>query len=404
MSIGAGEVVLENATRSFHVRHDRSRTLKELAVSRGRRAKRTKVHALRDVSLRVEPGESVGLVGRNGAGKSSTLACLAGIVPLDSGRAECGGRVITLLELGAGFGPDFSGRENIYLNGALHGFAEQEIEERVEQIVAFSELGEFIDLPVKVYSSGMFLRLGFSIAAHLDADVMLIDEILAVGDESFQRKCLARVSERMEAGATMVLVSHDPSAIERVCRRVVVFDEGRVVFDGGVADGLMAYHRLLGLREGGSRSVRPGAGEALEVSELELLDAEDRTRYVFRPGEALRVRIALTATGHAERVVVALEVRDGRGETCFRTDAALGSVHGAAEASFAVERLNLLGGDYDIAVGAASQDAPTGAWLNRVARLSVAPVSGGEGVADLRGAWTMGESGIDALVAGDMGA
>jgi len=308
--------------------------------------------------------------------------------------------VVTLLELGAGFGADFSGRENIYLNGALHGFTEGEIEERVEQIVAFSELGEFIDLPVKVYSSGMFLRLGFSIAAHLDADVMLIDEILAVGDESFQRKCLERVSERMEVGATMVLVSHDPSAIERVCRRVVVLDDGRVAFDGGVAEGLMAYHRLLGVQEGSSRSVRPGAGGALEVIELELLDADERPRNVFRPGEALTVRIVLNAAERAERVMVALEVRDGRGEICFRTDVAVGSVQRTAETSFAVARLNLLGGDYDIAVGAAEQDAPVGGWLDRVTRLSVAPVAGGEGVADLRGEWSVGP-GHEAVVLGE---
>ena len=130
------------------------------------------------------------MVGRNGAGKTSLLRCLAGIVPLDSGRAECGGRVVSLLELGAGFGQDFTGRENIWLNGALHGFSREDIEERIDRIVDFSELGEFIDVPVKAYSSGMFLRLGFAIVAHLDADVLLIDEILAVGDESFQRKCL----------------------------------------------------------------------------------------------------------------------------------------------------------------------------------------------------------------------
>lgn len=393
MSLRPGEVVLENATRTFRVRRERSRTLKELAVRRGRGAQETGVHALREVTLRAEPGEAVGLVGRNGAGKSSTLACLAGIVPLDSGRAECGGRLVTLLELGAGFGPDFSGRENIYLNGALHGFTEQEIEERVPQIVDFSELGEFIDLPVRTYSSGMFLRLGFSIAAHLDADVMLIDEILAVGDESFQRKCLARISERMEAGATMVLVSHDPSAVERVCRRVVVLDRGRVAFDGPTAEGLMAYHRLLDVEDARSSSVRPGAGAALEIAELELLDVEHRPRSVFRPGEALRVRMTLGAAAAAERVVVALEVRGGEGETCFRTDAAMGSVHGAAEAFFAVERLNLLGGDYDIAVGAAEQDAPTGVAMDRVARLTVVPVAGGEGVADLRGSWTVRDKG-----------
>jgi len=386
-----GEVVLDGATRSFHVRRDRSRTLKELAVRGGRRRAQATVDALRDVNLRVGPGEAVGLVGRNGAGKSSTLACLAGIVPLDSGRAECGGRVVTLLELGAGFGTDFSGRENIYLNGALHGFERDEIEARVADIVAFSELGEFIDLPVRVYSSGMYLRLGFSIAAHLDADVMLIDEILAVGDESFQRKCLARISERMEAGTTMVLVSHDPSAIERVCRRVVVLDAGRVAFDGGVAEGLAAHHRLLGTVEGGSRSGRPGPGGQLDVVELDLLDALGSPRRVFRPQEAVQVRMAIRAASPADRVVAALEVRDGRGEMCFRSDTAVGAVDGTVEVSFAVEALALLGGDYDVAVGAAEQDAPAGTWLDRVARLSVTPVSDGEGVADLRGAWTVGD-------------
>ena len=226
-----GEIVLDGASRSFTLTHERSRTLKELFVSRGG-GEGGAVAALDGVDLRIEPGEAVGLIGRNGAGKTSTLRCLAGIVPLDSGSAECGGRTVSLLELGAGFGPDFSGRENIYLNGALHGFGREEMEQRVQQMIDFSELGDFIDVPVKAYSSGMQLRLGFSIVAHLDADVMLIDEILAVGDESFQRKCMARIAERMAAGTTLVLVSHDPSAIERICRRVVVLDDGKVAFDG----------------------------------------------------------------------------------------------------------------------------------------------------------------------------
>ena len=389
MSLRPGEIVLEGATRSFTLVHERSRTLKELFVRRGHET-RTSVQALDEVDLHVEPGEAVGLIGRNGAGKTSTLRCLAGIVPLDSGRAECGGRTVSLLELGAGFGPDFSGRENIMLNGALHGFGRGEMEERIDRIVDFSELGDFIDAPVKAYSSGMQLRLGFSIVAHLDADVMLIDEILAVGDESFQRKCLARISERMEAGATLVLVSHDPTAIERICRRVVVLDRGRVAFDGPVADGLLFYHRLLGTTEGASRSVRPsGRRGELEIAELELQDADGRRRHMFRTGEPLRVSLAVEARAPAERAVAALEVRDERGELCFRTDTTLGAVDGRLEVSFDVARLVLLGGDYDVAVGAYDQDAPAGGLLDRVARFSVAQTLEGEGVADLRGAWTV---------------
>ena len=385
MSVARGEIVLENATRSFGLVHERSRTLKELFV-RGGRGTVSRVQALHDVSLRIAPGEAVGMVGRNGAGKTSTLRCLAGIVPLDSGRADCGGRVVSLLELGAGFGPDFSGRENIYLNGALHGFTREEIAERVDRIIEFSELGDFIDVPVKAYSAGMYLRLGFSIVAHLDADVLLIDEILAVGDESFQRKCLARIREQMDAGATLVLVSHDPTAIERACARVVVLDGGRVAFDGGVAEGLLFYHRLLGTERAVEATVRGGSG-ALGVTSLELLDADARSRHMFRPGEAMRVALTLEAPAPVARGVVALEVRDMRGDTLFRTDSAVGPVHGRSEVSFDIPRLALLGGDYDLAVAASDQDAPQ--VMDRLARFSVAATSDGEGIVDLRGEWTV---------------
>jgi ABC-type polysaccharide/polyol phosphate transport system ATPase subunit len=377
--------VLERATRSFALVHERSRTLKELFVSR-RRGGHTRVQALDDVSLRIAPGEAVGMVGRNGAGKTSTLRCLAGIVPLDSGRADCGGRVVSLLELGAGFGPDFSGRENIYLNGALHGFTRAEIDERVERIIEFSELGDFIDVAVKAYSAGMYLRLGFSIVAHLDADVLLIDEILAVGDESFQRKCLRRIGQQMEAGATLVLVSHDPTAIERACERVVVLDHGKLVFDGATAEGLLFYHRLLGTDERVPDALRPGSA-ALRIAALELLDADARGRHMFRTGEAMRVRLALVAAAPVARGLVALEVRDVRGDTVFRTDASVGPVHGRVDVSFDIPRLNLLGGDYDVAVAASDQDAPQ--VMDRLTRFAVAQSTGGEGVADLRGEWTV---------------
>jgi ABC-type polysaccharide/polyol phosphate transport system ATPase subunit len=243
-----GEIALEHASRSFSIRADRGRTLKELVLRRDGQDP-APVRALDDVSLHVQPGETLGIVGRNGAGKSSTLRVLAGIIPLQAGRAGCGGKVVSLLELGAGFGRDFSGRENILLNGALHGLTRAQIEARMEAIIAFSELGDFIDVPVKTYSSGMFVRLGFAIAAHLDADVLLIDEVLAVGDEAFQRKCEAQIARQIEAGTTLVLVSHDASLIERTCARVVVLDDGRVVFDGPTTAGMPFYHRLMGTEE-----------------------------------------------------------------------------------------------------------------------------------------------------------
>ena len=245
-----GEIVLDHASRAFSVRADSGRTLKELLLRRGdENGGPPPVQALRDVSLHIGPGETVGIVGRNGAGKSSTLRVLAGIIPLNQGRVACGGRIVSLLEVGAGFGRDFSGRENIYLNGALHGLGREEIEQRMDSIAEFSELGHFIDAPVKTYSSGMFLRLGFAIAAHLEADILLIDEVLAVGDEAFQRKCLARIAQYIQRGTTLVLVSHDADLIERTCERVIVLDGGRVVCDATSADGMSFYHRLMGTAE-----------------------------------------------------------------------------------------------------------------------------------------------------------
>ncbi len=239
-----GEVVLDRASRGFSVRADRGGTLKELLLRR-RSDGPAPIQALDDVTLHISPGQTVGIVGRNGAGKSSTLRVLAGIVPLDSGHVHTGGQLVSLLELGAGFGRDFSGRENILLGGALHGLDRAQIEAKLDDIIAFSELGDFIDVPVKTYSSGMYVRLGFAIAAHLDADVLLIDEVLAVGDEAFQRKCEARIATQVQGGATLVLVSHDAALVERTCERVVVLDAGRVVFDGPSVEGMEYYHRQM---------------------------------------------------------------------------------------------------------------------------------------------------------------
>jgi ABC-type polysaccharide/polyol phosphate transport system ATPase subunit len=385
-----GEVTLEHATRAFSIRADNAGTLKGLFIRRRRTPGPPPVPALQDVTLHIEAGETVGMVGRNGAGKTSTLRVLAGIVPLQSGRAECGGRVVSLLELAAGFSRDFSGRENIYLQGALFGFDRRAIEARLGEIVAFSELGEFIDVPVKTYSQGMFLRLGFSIAAHLDADVLLIDEVLAVGDEGFQRKCLRRISEQIAGGATLVLVSHDLSAIERVCERVVVIDHGRVVFDGPTTDGLYHYRMLIGTEQGGGESVRPHRA-SVEVTDLELRDGVGRAASVFHGGAPFTVNVSIRAAAPVERPRVVLELRAANGTELFRSaePVELGD-DGTATLAYEVADLPLLGGDYDIAVGAG--EAGTAVALERTSRFAVArEPTRAEGIVDLRGAWRAAE-------------
>ncbi len=384
-----GEIVLEHASRSFSIRADQAGTLKGLVVRGGRRGSRepARVPALDDVTLHISAGETVGMVGRNGAGKTSTLRVLAGIVPLDAGSARCGGRVVSLLELAAGFSRDFSGRENILLQGALFGFDRAAITARIDQIIAFSELGDFIEAPVRTYSQGMFLRLGFSIAAHLDADVLLIDEVLAVGDEAFQRKCLRRISEQIAGGATLLLVSHELSSIERVCERVVVIDHGRVVFDGPTTDGLLRYRALLGVSDGAGASVRPErGGEQVRVTDLELRGADGGPRTVFRDGEAMSVRIGLRAARPltAGRLRLELLALDGTLLSASATPLEPGSDL-TAELAFEIADLALLGGDYELV---AAVDEGEGTFeRRRSTRFAVAREPGHDGVIDLRGTW-----------------
>ena len=227
----AGRIVVDRVSRTFRVYPKAQRTLKDVFVSRGRLGVR-EVQALRDVSLTVEPGDAVGLVGRNGSGKTTLLRVISGIIKPTSGRVEAGGRIASLLELGAGFHPDFSGRENVYLNGSIHGLSRARVREVMDEIVAFAELEQFIDLPVRTYSSGMFMRLGFSVAAHIQSDVLLLDEVFAVGDEQFQRKCFGKIAEFKNRGGTILFVSHDAQAVERLCDRAVLLRQGEVAFDG----------------------------------------------------------------------------------------------------------------------------------------------------------------------------
>lgn len=215
-----------------------------------KRAHYKEFHALDGVSLDIMPGERVGLIGHNGSGKSTLLKCMAGILPADRGSVEVDGRIATLLELGAGFSPELTGRENMYLNGSILGMSRAEVDASFDRIVDFAGVRDFIDTPVKNYSSGMYVRLGFAIAVNVDPDILLVDEVLAVGDQTFQERSLGRMRAFAEAGKTVVLVSHDLNAIQQLCDRVVLMEGGRVVFDGPAAQAMEAYQRRLATGHG----------------------------------------------------------------------------------------------------------------------------------------------------------
>ena len=226
-------VSLRNVSKSFVLRHTRS--LKEALVwlAKGRRGDfSAHFKAMDDVTFDVTDGETVALLGLNGSGKSTTLKLISGVMRPDTGTVGVRGRIAGLIEVGAGFHPDLTGRDNVFLNGAILGMTKQEIEDRFDDILAFAEIGEFIDTEVKFYSSGMYLRLAFAVAVHTDPDVFLVDEILAVGDEPFQRKCIAKIKELVAAGKTLVVVSHDLDLVADICERGIVMERGRKVFDG----------------------------------------------------------------------------------------------------------------------------------------------------------------------------
>ena len=389
--------MLEDASRSFSPRGDRGRTLKGAVTSLGRRAatELPPTEALAGVTLRVPPGETLGIVGRNGAGKTSTLRVLAGIIPLQRGFAGCGGRVATLIELGAGFGREFSGRENIRVSAALHGMSRTEVDGRIDEIIAFSELGHFIDAPTKTYSSGMLVRLGFAVAAHLEADILLIDEVLAVGDEAFQRKCLRHILARIEQGTTVVLVSHAPGTIQAACRRVVVLDAGSVAFDGPTAEGLHFYHRMLGIEDDAQAAARRARHGTVVLREASLQAADGRPRQVYETGEPLRRALELEVRPGAPDVMLVIDVRDAQGRSVFRTRTPVATATGGGRLVFEVPSLGLLGGDYDVALGV-HEPTDTAPGIDRLLSFSVAGTDGAEGIADLRGTWKFADGRVEA--------
>lgn len=345
-------------------------TLKERLLRGGRgKTVTTKIHALRDVNFIIRQGEIVGLIGDNGSGKSTLLKLIAGITQPTTGELKVHGTVSSLLELGVGFHPEMTGRENVYLSGSLLGISREELDRRMPEIIAFSELEEFIDSPVKHYSSGMYLRLGFAIGIYVQPDVLLVDEILAVGDQRFQQKCKNHIRSLRQSGKTILFVSHDLDSILSICSRAIVINQGTVIGDGHPYEMIGLYKQHL-FEEARKRN-EPAPAEIVKRNRFgtfeiafksaRMFDCEGNERYVFETGERVKVVFEWRAKQPIRYPIFGMSIHNDVGQslTTVATDVTVGDVEeisGSGRTEFEFENLNLLEGAYSITYGISQRE------------------------------------------------
>ncbi len=360
-------------SKTFHMMAEKALTLKELFL-RGGRSKRldTVVEALKNVDLSIHESEIVGLIGNNGSGKSTLLKLIAGITAPTGGQLTVHGTVSSLLEVGVGFHPEMTGRENVFLSGSLLGISEKELEARMPDIVDYSELGEFIDSPVKHYSSGMYLRLGFAIGIHVQPDILLIDEILAVGDQRFQRKCKEHIRQLRQTGKTIVIVSHDLDAIQALCDRAVVLHQGEIVGDGYPYE-MISHYKQMQFQEARMRG-EPISAEIvtrnrfgsfdIKFVRVRMIDGSGTERYIYETGEAVTIEYHWKANAPIIYPVFGMSIMSDEGVALYTvaTDITVGDVEvieGDGVTTFEIEALNLLEGAYSLSFGIAPRlDGP----------------------------------------------
>ncbi len=318
----------------------------------GRGGERTELRsqefwAVKDVSFQLNRGETLGLVGHNGAGKTTMLRMLNGLIKPDTGRIIVRGRIQALIALGAGFNPVLTGRENIYVNSSVLGISKAETDRRFDQIVDFSGIEEFIDTPVQSYSSGMVVRLGFSIAAHLEPDILLVDEVLAVGDLAFKTKCQVRIQELRDTGVAIILVSHNLHTISHVCSRAITFEKGRVLYNGDTERAIDVYRNsLIKANKGLEESLRAGTGE-IKIQRLEVLDESEDVQEECGVGDYVKLRVHYEAHKPVVDPVfnVTMHVLNSHQVTGIRTDVdgvKLGTLEGVGHVDIVIPHLNLL--------------------------------------------------------------
>ncbi|HUQ40258.1 MAG TPA: ABC transporter ATP-binding protein [Acidimicrobiales bacterium] len=346
-------VEVRGVSKRYRLYHERNQSLK-VSLLRGRRGSFEEFWALRDVTFDIPEGTTFGLIGENGSGKSTLLKCMARILRPDEGRIAVHGKVSALLELGAGFHPELSGRENVYLNGSILGLGKKELDRIFDDIVGFAGLEQFIDMPVKVYSSGMYVRLGFSVAINVDPDVLLVDEVLAVGDEEFQRRCGEKFADLKASGKTIVIVSHALGSVRNLCDQVAWLEHG-VLKDvgepGNVVDSYVGEVHAERAVEDGDGS-RWGSGEG-RVDHVEILDAAGSPTAQVRTGDQVTIRFHYTASTPIERPVFGMAVHriDGvhvTGPNTREAGCVPDRIEGSGVVDLRIDRLLLLPGTYDV--------------------------------------------------------
>ena len=393
-------VVAEDVSKRFRLYHERNQSLKA-ALMRKRRAVVEEFWALKDVSLEVPEGTTFGIIGENGSGKSTLMKCMAKILRPDSGRVAVTGKVSALLELGAGFHPELSGRENVYLNGSILGISQKEITRRFDGIVEFAGLGQFIDQPVKNYSSGMYVRLGFSVAINVDPDVLLVDEVLAVGDEAFQRKCGEKFAELRKAGKTIVLVSHGMVVVHNLCDKVAWLDHGQVKMLDSARRVVDEYTGTVQVdrKADGETGSRWGSGEG-RIEAVELLDATGAPATLTRTGDVVTVRLHYELDEPIDSPVfgVAIQTLDGThvsGPDSRDAPSVPDRLAGRGHIDLRIDRLLLVPGTYDLSAALYDHTVQHPYDVRRhILRFQVEPGTPREsfGVVSLGGHWELGDS------------
>lgn len=401
-------IEVRNVTKSFKVYLDKGAQLKERLLFR-KRSRYEERKVLRGISFDVKRGEAIGLIGHNGCGKSTTLKLLTRIMYPDEGTIKLKGRVSSLIELGAGFHPDMSGRENIYTNAAIFGLTKKEIDARINEIVEFSELAEFIDNPVRTYSSGMYMRLAFSVAINVDADVLLIDEILAVGDANFQTKCFNKLKEIKAQGTTIVIVSHALGQIEQICDRAIWIHEGLIRAEGPPKEIDLEYLDYMSRKmqeknksEEDSSDTEPSEDEAgkrwgsgeVRIRKVRSFSADGSEQNVFRTGEDIRLTIDYTVKKPVKDAVFGFGVFDMNGVQCYGTNTRIDkqpdiNISESGTAEILLRNIELLGGEYNIDIAIEQGEGIPIDYFRQAYRIQIISALGDVGVSRIEHTWNL---------------